>query len=60
MGVIGDLARLLFGGALRVMHIAFYFVLRALIHFVSPFSDVDFSKTDNSRVWSKVLTAQLP
>jgi hypothetical protein len=42
------------------MHIAFYFVLRALIHFVSPFSDVDFSKTDNSRVWSKVLTAQLP
>ena len=37
VGVVGDLARLLFDGALRLMHIAFYFVLRARVHVVSPY-----------------------
>jgi hypothetical protein len=37
IGVIGDLARLLFDGTLRLVQIAFDFVLRALVHLVSPY-----------------------
>jgi hypothetical protein len=35
IGAIGDLARLFFDGALRLMNIALYFVLRALVYLVS-------------------------
>jgi hypothetical protein len=36
IGVVDDLSRFLFNGTLRLMQIAFDFVLRALIHLVSP------------------------